>query len=175
MDPRYPIGAFEMNQQTLTEEQRRQFFEQVSEAPARLREAVRGLTPEQLETPYRPGGWTLRQVAHHIPDSHLNAYCRFKLALTEKEPVIVTYEESEWAKLSDSRETPIEVSLDLLEALHQRWVILLRSLSKSDFARTARHPSWGPVTVDWLLAQYAWHGRHHVAHITSTRERMGWS
>jgi uncharacterized damage-inducible protein DinB len=175
MDPRYPIGAFQMDGQTLTEEQRRQFFEQVAQAPTRLREAVRGLTPEQLETPYRPGGWTLRQVAHHIPDSHVNAYCRFKLALTEKEPVIVTYEESEWAKLSDSRETPIEVSLELLEALHKRWVILLRSLSKADFAKTARHPSWGPVTVDWLLAQYAWHGRHHVAHITSTRERMGWS
>jgi uncharacterized damage-inducible protein DinB len=175
MDPRYPIGAFQMDGQTLTEEQRRRFLEQISEVPTRLREAVRGLTSEQLETPYRSGGWTLRQVAHHIPDSHINAYCRFKLALTEKEPVIRAYEESEWAKLSDSRETPIDVSLELLEALHRRWVILLRSLSKADFARIARHPSWGPVTVDWLLAQYAWHGRHHVAHITSTRERMGWS
>jgi len=175
MDPRYPIGAFQMDGQTLTEEQRHQFLEQISEAPTRLREAVRGLSSQQLETPYRPGGWTLRQVAHHIPDSHVNAYCRFKLALTEQEPVIRTYEESEWARLSDSVETPIEVSLELLEALHKRWVILLRSLSKPDFARTARHPGWGPVTIDWLLAQYAWHGRHHVAHITSTRERMGWS
>ena len=175
MDPRYPIGPFQQEEQTLTAEQRQRFLQEIAEAPACLREAVRGLTPEQLETPYRPGGWTLRQVAHHIPDSHVNAYCRFKLALTEKEPVIRSYEESEWAKLPDSRETPIDVSLELLEALHKRWVILLRSLSKADFAKTTRHPSWGPVTVDWLVAQYAWHGRHHVAHITSTRERMGWS
>jgi uncharacterized damage-inducible protein DinB len=175
MDPRYPIGAFQMDGQTLTEEQRHRFLEQISEAPTRLREAVRGLSSEQLETPYRSGGWTLRQVAHHIPDSHINAYVRFKLALTEQEPTIKTYEEGEWAKLADAQEPAIDTSLELLEALHHRWVLFLRSLSKADFARTARHPSWGPVTVDWLLAQYAWHGRHHVAHITSTRERMGWS
>jgi hypothetical protein len=164
-----------MDGQTLTEEQRRRFLEQISETPTRLREAVRGLSSEQLETPYRPGGWTLRQVAHHIPDSHINAYVRFKLALTEQEPTIKTYEEGEWAKLADAQEPSIEISLQLLEALHHRWVLFLRSLSNADFARTARHPSWGPVTVDWLLAQYAWHGRHHVAHITSTRERMGWT
>jgi uncharacterized damage-inducible protein DinB len=175
MDPRYPIGPFQMDGHTLTEEQRDRFLEQISEAPTRLREAVRGLSSEQLETPYRSGGWTLRQVAHHIPDSHINAYVRFKLALTEQEPTIKTYEEGEWAKLADAQEPAIETSLQLLEALHHRWVLFLRSLSKADFARTARHPSWGPVTVDWLLAQYAWHGRHHVAHITSTRERMGWS
>jgi uncharacterized damage-inducible protein DinB len=175
MDSRYPIGPFQQEEQTLTAEQRERFLQQIAEAPTRLREAVRGLTPEQLETPYRPGGWTLRQVAHHIPDSHINAYVRFKLALTEQEPTIKTYEEGEWAKLADAQEPSIETSLQLLEALHHRWVLFLRSLSKTDFARTARHPSWGPVTVDWLLAQYAWHGRHHVAHITSTRERMGWS
>ena len=175
MDPRYPIGPFEKKDQTLTEEERRRSVDQIAEAPRRLRAAVEGLSLEQLDTPYRFGGWTLRQVAHHIPDSHLNAYCRFKHALTEDQPTIQTYEESDWVKLADTRETPIEVSLGLLDALHQRWVILLRSLSKTDFARTSRHPSWGPVSVDWLLAQYAWHGRHHVAHITSTKERMGWS
>ncbi len=175
MDPRYPIGPFEMRGETLTEEERRRSIDQIAEAPRRLRAAVEGLSVDQLDTPYRPGGWTIRQVAHHVPDSHVNAYCRFKLTLTEHEPTIRTYEEAEWAKLADARETPIEVSLALLEALHHRWVILLRSLSKSDFARTARHPSWGLITLDWLLAQYAWHGRHHVAHITSTKERMGWA
>jgi len=175
MDPRYPIGPFHMEGKALMEEERRRCRDQIADAPSRLRAAVAGLSAEQLQTPYRPGGWTLQQVAHHIPDSHINAYVRFKLALTEAEPTIKTYEEAEWAKLADAQETPIEVSLDLLRALHRRWVVLLRSLSESDFARTARHPSWGPVTVDWLLAQYAWHGRHHVAHITSTRERMGWS
>ncbi len=175
MDPRYPIGPFRMETEHLTAQERRRFIEQVAEAPTRLREAVRGLSDRQLETTYRPGSWTLRQVAHHLPDSHINAYVRFKLALTEDEPMLRTYEEAEWAKLADAREMPVEVSLDLLEALHQRWVALLRSLSEKDFARTARHPGWGSIDVNWLLAQYAWHGRHHVAHITTTRERMGWT
>ena len=174
-DLRYPIGPFRMESETLTDEQRKAFIAQIAQAPAKLREAVRGLSPEQLDTPYRSGGWTARQVAHHLPDSHLNAYVRFKLALTEEEPMLRTYEEADWAKLADVRETPVEVSLDLLDALHQRWVVLLRSLSEKDFARTARHPGWGRISVDWLLAQYAWHGRHHVAHITSLRERMGWN
>jgi len=174
-DLRYPIGPFRMESEALTEEQRKGFIAQIAQAPAKLRQAVEGLSPEQLDTPYRPGGWTARQVAHHLPDSHLNAYVRFKLALTEEEPMIQTYEEGEWAKLADVRETPVEVSLDLLDALHQRWVVLLRSLSEKEFARGVRHPGWGRVSVDWLLAQYAWHGRHHVAHITSLRERMGWN
>lgn len=163
-----------MEKEPLSAEQRKRFIDQIAAAPERLREAVAGLSQEQLDTPYRPGGWTARQVAHHIPDSHVNAYVRFKLALTETEPALRTYEESEWAKLPDTAATPVEVSLQLLDALHRRWVTLLRSLSEKDFARTARHPSWGLVTVDLLLAQYAWHGRHHVAHITSLRERMGW-
>jgi uncharacterized damage-inducible protein DinB len=174
MDSRYPIGPFRMESESLTGEERRRCIDQIAQAPERLRDAVAGLSSEQLQAPYRDAGWTLRQVAHHIPDSHMNAYIRFKLALTEQEPMIKTYEESDWAKLADSSETPIEVSLDLLDALHRRWVVLLRSLSEKDFARSARHPSWGRVTVDWLLAQYAWHGRHHVAHITSLRERNGW-
>ena len=174
MDLRYPIGPFAMEKEPLTAEQRRRFIDEIAAAPERLREAVAGLSQEQLDTPYRPGGWTARQVAHHIPDSHVNAYVRFKLALTETEPALQTYEESEWAKLPDTAATPVEISLALLDALHRRWVTLLRSLPEKDFARTARHPSWGLVSVDFLLAQYDWHGRHHVAHITSLRERMGW-
>jgi DinB family protein len=175
VDPRYPIGLFRMEADALAPGQRETLIEQIAEAPAKLREAVRGLSSEQLDTPYRPGGWTARQVVHHLPDSHMNAYIRFKLALTEEEPALRTYEEGEWAKLADVRDTPVEVSLDLLGALHQRWVLLLRALSAREFARAARHPGWGRVSVDWLLAQYAWHGRHHVAHITSLRDRMGWN
>jgi len=175
MDPRYPIGPFQMEKETLTAEERRGLIDQIAAAPARLRDAVAGLSSAQLDTPYRPGGWTPRQVAHHIPDSHINAYVRIKLALTEAEPAVQTYEESEWAKLPDTAKTPVDVSLELLDALHRRWVTLLRSLGEKDFAKTARHPSWGVVTVDFLLAHYAWHGRHHVAHITSLRDRMGWT
>jgi hypothetical protein len=175
MDLRYPIGPFRTETKALPEETRKQLIAQIAQAPAKLREALGGLSAEQLDTPYRPGGWTVRQVAHHVPDSHINAYVRFKLALTEEEPTIKTYEQAEWAKLADARETRVEVSLDLLEALHHRWVLLLRSLSEQEFARGARHPEWGRISVDWLVAQYAWHGRHHVAHITSLRDRMGWS
>jgi uncharacterized damage-inducible protein DinB len=175
MGLRYPIGQFVREKEPLSVADRGRFLGEIAAAPEKLREAVAGLTAEQLDTPYRPGGWTARQVAHHIPDSHINAYVRLKLALTETEPALQTYEESEWAKLPDTAATPVEVSLELLDALHRRWVALLRSLPAEDFARTARHPSWGLVTVDFLLAQYAWHGRHHVAHITSLRDRMGWS
>jgi uncharacterized damage-inducible protein DinB len=174
-DPRYPVGAFERPVEPLSRGQREQFIAEIAEAPARLRNAVAGLSGAQLDTPYRPGGWTVRQVAHHIPDSHINAYVRFKLALTENDPPVQPYEESEWAKLPDVAATPIEVSVALLDALHRRWVTLLSSLPEKDFTRTARHPSWGPITVDFLVAQYAWHGRHHVAHITSLREREGWT
>jgi hypothetical protein len=173
-DPRYPVGQFHMEKKSLTAEERRRAIEEIAQTPGKLREAVAGLSEAQLETPYRPGGWTARQVAHHIPDSHINAYVRFKLALTESEPDLKPYEESEWAKLPDMATTPIAVSPDLLEALHLRWVALLSSLGEKDFAKTARHPSWGVINVDFLLAQYAWHGRHHVAHITSLRDRMGW-
>jgi hypothetical protein len=173
-DLRYPIGPFSRPVEPLSPRQREQFIAEIAQAPAQLRDAVAGLSAAQLDTPYRPGGWTARQVAHHIPDSHINAWVRFKLALTENDPPVQSYEESEWAKLPDVAATPVEVSVDLLDALHRRWVTLLRSLSERDFARTARHPSWGAITVDFLVAQYAWHGRHHVAHITSLREREGW-
>ena len=140
-----------------------------------MRAAVAGLTPERFDTPYRPGGWTVRQVVHHVPDSHMNAYVRFKLALTEDEPTIKPYEEAAWAELADSASTPVDVSLTLLETLHDRWVRLLRSMTEADFARKFRHPQLGVVPLDKNLALYAWHGKHHVAHITSLRQRMGWS
>ena len=146
----------------------------IAETPARMREAVAGLSDAQLDTAYREDGWSVRQVVHHVPDSHLNAYVRLKLALTEDDPLIKPYDEGRWAQLEDSRDTPIEVSLSLLESLHARWIVLLRSLDENDFGRTFRHPDHGSVTLDWLVAMYAWHGRHHVAHITSLRERMNW-
>jgi DinB superfamily len=173
-DLRYPIGSFQMEGEP-GEDWRRQRIAEIQEAPARLRAAIAGLSPEQMDTPYRPGGWTVRQLVHHVPDSHANVYIRLKMALTEDEPTIKTYEEARWAELADSRETPVEVSLTMLEAIHYRLVVLLRSLRPEDFARTFRHPEQGVVNLDWLLGMYAWHGRHHVAHVTSLRERMGWS
>jgi hypothetical protein len=131
------------------------------------------LNDAQLDTPYRAGGWTVRQLAHHLPDSHMNAYVRFKLGLTEDTPAIKTYEEKDWAKTPEMG-SPIAMSLDLLTALHQRWVTLLRALSPADFARKITHPDWGTPSLDFLLGQYAWHGRHHTAHVTTLRERMRW-
>ena len=170
----YPIGKFSYTS-PLSRSQRDAAIETIAQTPAKLRAAVRGLSPEQLDTPYRPGGWTVRQVAHHVPDSHLNAYIRTKLALTENEPMIKPYDEKAWAELADSRLSPIETSLVLLESVHERWNRLLRAASDADFARTFRHPEHGVRTLDWMVALYAWHGPHHVAHVTSLRERMGWA
>jgi len=139
-----------------------------------MRAAVEGLSDEQLNTPYRPEGWTVRQVVHHVSDSHLNSYIRFKLALTEEHPTIKAYDENVWANLDDARNAPIDISLDLLEALHARWVLFLLSLKEKDFQRTFNHSELGAVSLDKNIALYAWHGRHHVAHITSLRERMEW-
>jgi len=172
VDLRYPIGKFP-RVETLTPDQRRELIDAIAEAPARLASAVSGLKPEQLDTPYRPGGWTVRQVTHHVPDSHMNAYTRFKLALTEDEPTIKTYEEARWAELADAK-APIEPSLALLDNLHKRWVLVLRSLTPAQWARKFRHPELGLLSLDQALALYGWHGRHHVAHITSLRERNGW-
>lgn len=172
-DLRYPVGRFRMNHDP-TDDERLTLIDEIAATPSRLRAAIRVLSDEQLDTPYRPGGWTVRQVVHHVPDSHLNSYIRFKLALTEEEPTIRSYDEDRWAKLEDSRITPPEVSLALLDALHERWVTLLRSLAPEDFRRTFRHPELGPVSLNKNVALYAWHGRHHVAHITSLSERMGW-
>jgi len=172
-DPRYPIGRYE-RRDVLTPDERAAMIEQIATAPRKMREAVAGLTPQQLETPYREGGWTLRQVVHHVPDSHMNSYVRFKLALTEQTPTIRPYDEARWAELADSVDTPPATSMALLESLHDRWVRLLRSMSADDFQRTLNHPENGLMTLDAMLALYAWHGRHHVAHITSTRARNGW-
>ena len=146
----------------------------IEQTPARLREAVAGLSDPQLDTPYRDGGWTVRQLAHHVPDSHMNSYIRFKLALTEDDPTIKPYMEDRWAELSESRQAPIEVSLALLDSLHQRWMLVLRSLTEADWKRTFRHPKLGPMTLEKNLALYSWHGKHHVAHVTKLRERQSW-
>lgn len=150
------------------------FVDQIAETPPRVRAAVAGLNDAQLDTPYRPDGWTVRQVVHHVPDSHMNSYVRFRLALTEDAPVVKPYEEARWAELHDARTMPIEPSLELLDSLHARWVPLLRSLTEGDWKRIFRHPDLGPVRLEQNAALYAWHGRHHVAHITRLRERMGW-
>ena len=171
-DERYPIGKFTPIQQFSTAE-RAAAIEQIAAAPASFRRAVVGLDEAQLDTPYRTGGWTVRQVAHHLPDSHMNAYLRFKWGLTENTPAIKTYEEKDWAKTPETS-APIASSLDLLTALHVRWVNLLRGMRSADFARTIKHPEMGTPSLDTLLALYAWHGRHHTAHVTSLRQRMGW-
>ena len=172
---RYPIGTFRFDGD-VSHHTRGQRLDEIAAAPAQLRHAVAGLSTPQLDTPYRPGGWTVRQVVHHLPDSHLNAYTRIKLALTEDEPTIKPYEEARWAELVDARTAPLEPSLQLLESLHQRWLLLLRGLEPADFERRFRHPEHGRIfVIDEAVAMYAWHGRHHVAHINSLRKRMGWN
>ena len=173
-DARYPVGKFTPDENP-TPETRAKHIQELASLPTQMRQAVGGLTPEQLDTPYREGGWTVRQVVHHVPDSHLNAYIRFKLALTENIPTIKPYDEAAWAKLKDTELTPIEVSLSLLDAVHTRWLTLLRTLKAGDFAKKSNHPEGGIQTLDRTLAMYGWHSRHHLAHITSLRDRMKWS
>jgi hypothetical protein len=173
-DLRFPIGKVQY-ESDVTAARRAELIDQIASAPAALRAAIEGLTREQLDTPYRPGGWTVRQVVHHLPDSHMNSYVRFKLALTEREPTIKPYDEAAWAEMDEAREAPVEISLGLLESLHSRWVLMLRSIAPNDWARTLRHPDLGLLSLDNVLCIYAWHGRHHVAHITSLRDRMGWA
>ncbi len=172
-DPRYPIGKFQFEGST-NEAQRAELISHIEQTPQALRAAVSGLSPTQLETPYRDGGWTVRQVIHHVPESHMNAYIRFKLALTEDEPTIKPYMEDRWANTLEVANTPLETSLSLLDSLHDRWVRLLRTLKPEDWKRTFRHPELGTVSLEKNLALYAWHGRHHAAHITELRKRMGW-
>jgi hypothetical protein len=172
-DLRYPIGKVSY-EGPLSEEQKRKYLSDIEQTPANLRAAVKGLSDLQLDTPYRPEGWTVRQVTHHVPDSHMNAYVRFKLALTEDEPTIKPYAEDRWANLADTKITPIEVSLAMMDSLHMRWMQLLRSLKPEDWKRNLRHPELGIVPLEKNLAIYSWHGRHHVAHITALRERNGW-
>lgn len=172
-DLRYPIGTF-VKPDSLTPAERTAAIQVIAEAPAHFREAVCGLNESQLDTPYRDGGWTVRQVVHHVPDSHLNAYIRFKLALTEDSPTIKPYDESAWASLPDTASTRVETSLTMLDALHERWTNLLQSMKPADFGRTLVHPERGPLSLDQMLAMYAWHSRHHAAHITGLRERNAW-
>lgn len=170
---RFPTGRFKRPTE-YDDRQRVQHIATLASTPGRLRDAVRGLDDAQLDTPYRAGGWTVRQVVHHVPDSHMNSYVRFRLALTEDTPTIKPYFEDRWAELPDAKAMPVEPSLILLESLHERWVSLLRSMRPDDFARTLSHPEHGVLPLDFFLALYAWHGPHHVAQITALRDRMGW-
>lgn len=172
-DPRYPIGKFDKNI-TITKEMRKDFIKTIETLLSQLKKEVENLSQLQLDTPYRDGGWTIRQVVHHLPDSHINSYVRFKLALTEDNPQIKTYEEHLWAELPDTFKTPIDVSLNLLDALHTRWAILLRSLTDEQFEKTFQHPEWEKITLSKTLALYAWHSKHHLAHITELKKKMGW-
>jgi DinB superfamily len=171
-DLRYPVGPFNAPH-AVTMDQVRVAIDEIAACPAALRNSVRGLTDTQLDTPYRDGGWTVRQVVHHVPESHMNAYIRMKLGLTEDHPTIKPYEQDRWSSLPDAK-GPIGVSLALTDALHERWVRLLKLLEEKDFQRTIYHPENGDQSLAVVSLHYAWHGRHHVAHITSLRTRMSW-
>src|SRR4051794_24609665 len=171
-DVRFPIGRFEWPAE-ISPAKRELYVEKIAATPKILRDAVAGLTSEQLDTPYREGGWTVRQVVHHLPDSHMNSFIRFKLALTEDNPVIKPYDEAAWARLGDTA-APAETSLVLLESLHERWLILMRGLGEDDWKKEFRHPERGSLTLERNLALYAWHGDHHIAHITRLRTAKGW-
>ena len=170
---RFPIGRFAARD-GLDPDQRRQRIAMLAATPAAFRRATQLMTVEQLLTPYRPGGWTVAQVVHHLADSHLIGYLRCRLALTEDLPLVRTYQEGAWAELSDARDTNLTASLILVDMLHQRWAALFNSLSAQQWHRALRHPEWETVTVEWLLQQYAWHGEHHLAHITRLGERLRW-
>jgi len=171
---RYPLGTFVLPPSG-TAEERGRWIADIAAAPVRLRLAVAGLSEAQLDTPYREGGWTVRQVVHHLAESHLVAFTRMKFALTEENPVARSYDESRWVELPDYIATPLEVSLTLLEALHARWIHLLNGLTAEQFARSFGHPTFGLIRLDQHVARSAWHGRHHVAHVTALRDRMRWS
>ena len=170
---RYPIGRFNPPS-PVSFARIQEAIGAIESCPDELRAAVRGLSEKQLDTHYRAGGWTVRQVVHHLSDSHMNAYIRTRLAVTEHHPAIKPYEEALWAQLADSKGAPVEWSLSLLASLHSRWVMFLRSLKETDFRRPLFHPQSGDTSVDVVTLLYEWHGRHHVAHITSLREREGW-
>jgi uncharacterized damage-inducible protein DinB len=172
MDPRYPIGTLAMPAE-VTPARRQQAIAEIASTPAKLRAAVEGLNDAQLDTPYREGGWTVRQVVHHVPDSHMNAYIRLRLALTQEKPMIKAYEEARWAELADAK-LPIEVSQTLLDCVHARWDVVWRSMKAEQFARILIHPDHGERNIDWLLFVYEWHGKHHTAHITELRKQKGW-
>lgn len=172
-DLRYPIGKADMKT-PLAAGERAQRIDSIAALPAQLRKAVHGLTDAQLDTPYRPGGWTVRQLTHHVADSHMNAFVRFRLGFTEDNPTIKPYDEKAWSELPDMR-LPVEVSLQLLDSLHERMVQMLRTVPATSFQRTIHHPENGPMTLDAMVSLYAWHGQHHTAHVTALRQRQGWS
>ena len=172
-DHRYPIGKFE-RPASVNAGDRSRFIGDIESLPRQIREIVAGLSEQQLDTPYREGGWTVRQVVHHLADSHMNSFVRFKLAVTEAEPTIKPYKEAAWAETADSKSMPLEPSLALLDGLHSRWTALLRSLQAPHFDRTFLHPERGSMSLNANLALYSWHGRHHLAHITALRQRQGW-
>ncbi len=173
LDYRYPIGGFEKPPE-YTDASRREAIDAIAAMPVNLRAALSGLGAKELDTPYRPDGWTVRQLVHHLADSHMNAFIRFKLAMTENNPTIKAYNEAVWAETPDVRDLPAEVSTPIIESVHQRWVALLHAMKPTDFARTLQHPERGSMTLDDMLALYGWHSRHHVAHVTSLRQRNGW-
>ncbi len=172
-DLRYPVGLCEWPAEVSAEEKRRNLRD-ITELPVKLREAVAGLAPQHLDIPYREGGWTIRQIVHHLPDSHMNSYVRFKLALTEDQPTIKPYDEKLWAEIPEARTAPIEISLDMVDALHGRWSLMLQNMTDDDFERSIFHPEIGALKLKSLVAGYGWHCRHHVAQIVATRRRMGW-
>lgn len=173
-DLKYPVGRFDVKGAAPDADERRRLIDSLASTPARMTAAVAGLSESQLDTPYRDGGWTVRQVVHHVPESHMNAYIRVKWGLTEDAPLIKTYDEAAWAALPDARTAPAAISLDLLSAIHVRWDVLWKSMDDQDFARTIRHPEWGEISLATMLRLYEWHGRHHVAHINSLRNARGW-
>ena len=168
-NPRFPIGEFKRPDR-LSPAERESAISKIEAAPGALRAALSGMSDAQLDSTYREGSWTLRQVVHHLADSHVNSYTRFRLAMTEDHPTIKAYDENKWAQLEDARAMPVEVSLALIDSLHARWVRLLRSLTPADFDRTIDHPENGTMTIDHLLAMYAWHGEHHIAHVRLARK-----
>jgi len=173
-DLRYPIGKYQRPRNTLSPGQRAGMIADIEQTPENVRAAVKGLNEQQLETPYRPGGWTVRQTVHHMADSHMNAFVRFKLGLTENEPAVKPYDEAKWAETVDGRTADIAESLAILDSLHRRWVMLLKAMKPDDFLRKLKHPEWDtPPDLDAMLAMYAWHGKHHTAHITGLRAREG--
>ncbi len=171
-DLRFPIGKYDKDTK-VSAEQRKQFISEIAALPNNLREAVKDLSDAQIDTPYRPGGWTVRQVVHHVGDSHMNSFIRFKLALSEDNPTIRPYAEDRWAETAEYK-MPVEVSLNLIDSVHRRWSALLESMSDEEFARTLNHPATGAWILDNQLGLYAWHGRHHTAHITNLKKRNGW-
>jgi hypothetical protein len=175
-DPRYPLGRFSIKaDDRISEDQIRDAIKEVEALPVDLRAAVKGMSAGQLDTPYRDGGWTVRQTVHHVADSHMNSFIRFRLALTEDKPTVKPYNEKDWAELVDTRTADVELSLSLVDALHARWVIMMRAMAMEDFRRPFVHPEHGERGLDWNAMLYAWHGKHHVAHITGLSDRMKWS